>query len=185
METQATPPLGLFSHLTPPNPQQDLAGSERAKRTGAQGKRLKEGIEINKGLLVLGNVISALGDARKKGQHVPYRDSKLTRMLQCVSHATPMPTPAGLADVCTPINPSPPLHTHRDSLGGNSQTLMIACVSPAEVNLQESLNALRYANRARNIQNKPVLNRDRESMVVEELRQQVQVRDGMEGRLLW
>ena len=62
----------------------DLAGSERAKRTGAQGKRLKEGIEINKGLLVLGNVISALGDARKRGQHVPYRDSKLTRMLQCV-----------------------------------------------------------------------------------------------------
>lgn len=72
----------------------DLAGSERAKRTGAQGKRLKEGIDINKGLLVLGNVISALGDAKKKGQHVPYRDSKLTRMLQ-------------------------------DSLGGNSQTLMI------------------------------------------------------------
>lgn len=65
-------------------PKQDLAGSERAKRTGAQGKRLKEGIEINKGLLVLGNVISALGDAKKKGQHVPYRDSKLTRMLQCV-----------------------------------------------------------------------------------------------------
>lgn len=72
----------------------------------------------------------------------------------------------------------PPLYTHiyRDSLGGNSQTLMIACVSPAEMNLQESLNALRYANRARNIQNKPVLNRDRESLLVDELRAQVQVR---------
>ena len=61
----------------------DLAGSERAKRTGAEGQRLREGIDINKGLLVLGNVISALGDEKKKGKtHVPYRDSKLTRMLQ-------------------------------------------------------------------------------------------------------
>ena len=61
----------------------DLAGSERAKRTGAEGTRMKEGIDINKGLLVLGNVISALGDEKKRGKtHVPYRDSKLTRMLQ-------------------------------------------------------------------------------------------------------
>lgn len=60
---------------------------------------------------------------------VPYRDSKLTRMLQ-------------------------------DSLGGNSRTVMIACVSPADVNLEESLNTLRYAARARNIRNKPVVNRD-------------------------
>lgn len=57
--------------------------SERAKRTGAEGLQLKEGIDINKGLLALGNVISALGDESKKGRvHVPYRDSKLTRMLQ-------------------------------------------------------------------------------------------------------
>lgn len=61
----------------------DLAGSERAKRTGAQGQQLKEGIDINKGLLALGNVISALGDEQKRGKvFVPYRDSKLTRMLQ-------------------------------------------------------------------------------------------------------
>jgi hypothetical protein len=61
----------------------DLAGSERAKRTGAEGVRLREGIDINKGLLVLGNVISALGDEQKRGKvHVPYRDSKLTRILQ-------------------------------------------------------------------------------------------------------
>ena len=61
----------------------DLAGSERAKRTGAQGHQLKEGIDINKGLLALGNVISALGDEQRKGKvHVPYRVSKLTRMLQ-------------------------------------------------------------------------------------------------------
>ena len=60
----------------------DLAGSERAKKTGAVGLRLREGININVGLLALGNVISALGDPKKKGSHVPYRDSKLTRMLQ-------------------------------------------------------------------------------------------------------
>jgi hypothetical protein len=64
----------------------DLAGSERAKRTGAQGQQLKEGININQGLLALGNVISALGDEKKRGKvFVPYRDSKLTRMLQVSS----------------------------------------------------------------------------------------------------
>ena len=107
----------------------DLAGSERAKRTQAEGQRMKEGIAINHSLLVLGNVISALGDERRRGVHVPYRDSVLTRMLQ-------------------------------HSLGGNSRTLMIACVSPAEVNLDETLNTLRYANRAKNIKNRPVVNRD-------------------------
>jgi len=107
----------------------DLAGSERAKRTGATGATLKEGISINKGLLALGNVISALTEDAKKNAHVPYRDSKLTRILQ-------------------------------DSLGGNSRTSMIACVSPAEVNFEETLNTLKYASRARNIKNKPIVNRD-------------------------
>lgn len=86
------------------------------------------------------------------------------------SKHVPAPDPYGSTDFYAHTH-----NAHRDSLGGNSQTLMIACVSPAEENMQESLNALRYANRARNIQNKPVLNRDRESLVVEELRQQVQV----------
>lgn len=123
----------------------DLAGSERQKRTQAEGKRLKEGIDINKGLLALGNVISALGDDKKRGKvHVPYRDSKLTRMLQ-------------------------------DSLGGNSRTLMLTCVSPADVNFEETLNALKYANRARNIQNKAVVNRDEASAMTLELRRQVQM----------
>lgn len=110
----------------------DLAGSERAKRTKAEGARLQEGIQINKGLLALGNVISALGDdkrRRAKGAHVPYRDSKLTRLLQ-------------------------------DSLGGNSRTVMVACVSPADANLDETLNTLKYANRARNIVNTPVVSFD-------------------------
>jgi hypothetical protein len=126
----------------------DLAGSERAKRTGAEGVRFKEGVDINKGLLTLGNVISALGDETKRGKvHVPYRDSKLTRMLQ-------------------------------DSLGGNSQTLMICCVSPAESNIHETISALRYANRARNIQNKPIVNRDHNSALIAELKARVQMLAG-------
>ncbi|KAI3465322.1 hypothetical protein Pfo_021985 [Paulownia fortunei] len=123
----------------------DLAGSERAKRTGSDGLRFKEGVHINKGLLALGNVISALGDEkkRKEGVHVPYRDSKLTRLLQ-------------------------------DSLGGNSRTVMIACISPADINAEETLNTLKYANRARNIQNKPVINRDPISSEMLKMRQQLE-----------
>ncbi|KAI4389888.1 hypothetical protein MLD38_002059 [Melastoma candidum] len=123
----------------------DLAGSERAKRTGSDGMRFKEGVHINRGLLALGNVISALGDEkkRKEGVHVPYRDSKLTRLLQ-------------------------------DSLGGNSRTVMIACISPADINAEESLNTLKYANRARNIQNKPVVNRDPMTNEMLKMRQQLE-----------
>ncbi|KAM7326014.1 hypothetical protein ACRRTK_014492 [Alexandromys fortis] len=120
----------------------DLAGSERQKKTKAEGDRLREGININRGLLCLGNVISALGDD-KKGSFVPYRDSKLTRLLQ-------------------------------DSLGGNSHTLMIACVSPADSNLEETLNTLRYADRARKIKNKPIVNIDPQAAELNRLKQQVQ-----------
>lgn len=77
-------------------------------RTGAEGERAKEGIKINYGLLALGNVINALSENQK---HVPYRDSKLTRLL------------------C-------------DSLGGNSRTVLIACISPAEIDMSESINTL-------------------------------------------
>uniref|UniRef100_A0A8C7KPH2 Kinesin family member 4 n=1 Tax=Oncorhynchus kisutch TaxID=8019 RepID=A0A8C7KPH2_ONCKI len=121
----------------------DLAGSERQKKTKAEGDRLKEGISINRGLLSLGNVISALGDESKKGTFVPYRDSKLTRLLQ-------------------------------DSLGGNSHTLMIACVSPADSNIEETINTLRYADRARKIKNKPVVNVDPRAAEMKRLKQQVQ-----------
>ncbi|XP_024543548.1 kinesin-like protein KIN-4A isoform X2 [Selaginella moellendorffii] len=122
----------------------DLAGSERAKRTGTDGMRFKEGVHINKGLLALGNVISVLGEdkRRKEPRHVPYRDSKLTRLLQ-------------------------------DSLGGNSRTVMIACISPADSNVEETLNTLKYANRARNIQNKPIVNRDPIGTEMQKLRQQL------------
>ncbi|KAM3926339.1 kinesin-like protein KIF21A isoform 6-T6 [Leptodactylus fuscus] len=120
----------------------DLAGSERLKRTGATGDRAKEGISINCGLLALGNVISALGDKSKKVTHVPYRDSKLTRLLQ-------------------------------DSLGGNSQTVMIACVSPSDRDFMETLNTLKYANRARNIKNKVMVNQDRTSQQINALRNEI------------
>ncbi|XP_074125580.1 kinesin-like protein KIF21A isoform X8 [Sminthopsis crassicaudata] len=120
----------------------DLAGSERLKRTGATGERAKEGISINCGLLALGNVISALGDKSKRATHVPYRDSKLTRLLQ-------------------------------DSLGGNSQTVMIACVSPSDRDFMETLNTLKYANRARNIKNKVMVNQDRASQQINALRSEI------------
>ncbi|XP_071455013.1 kinesin-like protein KIF21A [Hetaerina americana] len=122
----------------------DLAGSERLKRTGATGERAREGISINCGLLALGNVISALGDKSKRALHVPYRDSKLTRLLQ-------------------------------DSLGGNSRTVMIACVSPSDRDFMETLNTLKYANRARNIKNRVTINQDKSSRTICLLRQEIQL----------
>ena len=120
----------------------DLAGSERMKKTGAVGERALEGIKINEGLLALGNVINALADEERisKGKkiHVPYRQSKLTRLLQ-------------------------------DALGGNSQTLFIACVSPAETNASETLSTLHYANRARNIKNAPTKSVDGAALELQRL----------------
>ncbi|XP_013195274.2 kinesin-like protein KIF3A [Amyelois transitella] len=103
----------------------DLAGSERQSKTQASGTRLKEATKINQSLSVLGNVISALVDG--KSTHIPYRNSKLTRLLQ-------------------------------DSLGGNSKTVMIATIGPAECNYVETISTLRYANRAKNIENKTHVN---------------------------
>lgn len=120
----------------------DLAGSERMKKTGAEGERAREGIKINEGLLALGNVINALADderaASGKTVHVPYRQSKLTRLLQ-------------------------------DALGGNSQTLFLACVSPSDTNANETLSTLHYANRARNIKNAPTRNVDGNALELQRL----------------
>ncbi|XP_026234773.1 kinesin-like protein kif7 [Anabas testudineus] len=130
----------------------DLAGSERILRTGNSGERLKESIQINSGLLALGNVIGALGDPKRKGSHIPYRDSKITRIL-------------------------------KDSLGGNSKTLMIACISPSSSDFDESLNTLNYATRARNIQNRATVNCKREPDRVEGLEQQIKaLRRALENR---
>ncbi|KAH9519223.1 Kinesin-like protein kif27 [Bulinus truncatus] len=120
----------------------DLAGSERAHKTGNIGDRFKESIYINSGLLSLGNVISALGDVKKKPIHIPYRESKITRLL-------------------------------KDSLGGNAKTLMICCVSPSSSSFDESLNSLKYANRAKNIKNKPIINRDIQSIRFEEMQSEI------------
>lgn len=112
----------------------DLAGSERMKKTGASGNVLKEGIAINQGLLVLGNVIEALArksintdDSASGSPHIPYRDSKITRLL-------------------------------KDSLGGNSVTILLACVSPADIHCEETVNTLRFASRAMDVVNKATAN---------------------------
>jgi kinesin family protein 1/kinesin family protein 3/17 len=104
----------------------DLAGSERVKSTGATGATLKEGANINKSLSALGNVINALVEAGKgKNTFIPYRNSKLTRVLQ-------------------------------ESLGGNSITTMLAALSPAACNFEETLSTLKYANRAKAIKVLPL-----------------------------
>ncbi|KAJ3329127.1 kinesin motor protein cin8 [Blyttiomyces sp. JEL0837] len=105
----------------------DLAGSENIGRSGAENRRAKEAGMINQStqsLLTLGRVINALVE---KGLHIPYRESKLTRLLQ-------------------------------DSLGGKTKTCIIAAVSPAKANIEETLSTLDYAHRAKNIRNKPEVN---------------------------
>ncbi|XP_056385368.1 kinesin-like protein KIF11 isoform X2 [Hyla sarda] len=102
----------------------DLAGSENIGRSGAVDKRAREAGNINQSLLTLGRVITALVE---RAPHIPYRESKLTRILQ-------------------------------DSLGGRTKTSIIATVSPASINLEETVSTLEYANRAKNILNKPEVN---------------------------
>merc|ERR1719473_2473631 len=106
----------------------DLAGSERVRLTGAKGVRLEESKKINQSLSALGNVIAALTDNRGRS-HIPYRDSRLTRLLE-------------------------------DSLGGNCKTTMMAMVSPALEAFGESLSTLRFAHRAKSIQNNAHVNED-------------------------
>ena len=122
----------------------DLAGSERTGITGATGERLKEGCNINKSLLILGNVINCLADKAlgiRKNMLPPYRDSSLTRILQ-------------------------------NALGGNSKTIMICAISPASVNYEESLSTLRYADRAKKIQNKAVVNESEHDKMVRLLKEE-------------
>lgn len=105
----------------------DLAGSERAASTENRGQRMIEGANINRSLLALGNCINILSDKNKTGNFVPYRDSKLTRLL-------------------------------KDSLGGNTKSIMIACISPSQQAYEETVNTLKYASRARNIKRKTMRN---------------------------
>lgn len=129
----------------------DLAGSERQGKTGATGDRLKEATKINLSLSALGNVISALVDGKAK--HIPYRDSKLTRLLQ-------------------------------DSLGGNTKTLMVAAISPADNNYDETLSTLRYANRAKNIKNKAIINEDPKDALLRQYQEEInQLKALLSGQL--
>ncbi|NXY11246.1 KIF3C protein, partial [Pteruthius melanotis] len=118
----------------------DLAGSERQNKMGAHGERPKEASKINLSLSALGNVISALVDGRST--HIPYRDSKLTRLLQ-------------------------------DSLGGNAKTIMVATLGPASHSYDESLSTLRFANRAKNIKNKPRVNEDPKDTLLREFQEEI------------
>lgn len=122
----------------------DLAGSERQKSTGATNERLAEGSNINLSLTYLGKVISILAEkASGKGSKavVPYRESKLTRILQ-------------------------------NALGGNSKTAMIAAISPASVNYDETLSTLRYANQVKQIKNQAKINESAQDKLIRELKEE-------------
>eukprot|EP01022_Parablepharisma_sp_SALTPOND_P029154 TRINITY_DN726_c0_g1_i1.p3 TRINITY_DN726_c0_g1~~TRINITY_DN726_c0_g1_i1.p3 ORF type:complete len:636 (-),score=131.72 TRINITY_DN726_c0_g1_i1:183-2090(-) len=130
----------------------DLAGSERLSKTGATGERLEEATKINLSLSTLCHVIATLTDP-KGGVYIPYRNSKLTRLLQ-------------------------------DSLGGNAKTVMVANIGPADYNYEESLNTLRYANRAKNIMNKPRINEDPKDAMIREFQEEiVRLRDLLAQKL--
>ncbi|XP_018588172.1 kinesin-like protein KIF13B isoform X3 [Scleropages formosus] len=124
----------------------DLAGSERAAKTGAAGERLKEGSNINKSLTTLGLVISALAD-----QGAGKNKSKFV-----------------------PYRDSVLTWLLKDSLGGNSRTAMVATVSPAADNYDETLSTLRYADRAKSIVNHAVVNEDPNARIIRELREEVE-----------
>lgn len=119
----------------------DLAGSERQSKTQSSGLRLKEATKINLSLSVLGNVISALVDG--KSTHIPYRNSKLTRLLQ-------------------------------DSLGGNSKTVMCASISPADSNYVETISTLRYACRAKSIQNLAHINEEPKDALLRHFQEEIE-----------
>ncbi|XP_045900577.1 kinesin-like protein KIF13A isoform X10 [Micropterus dolomieu] len=123
----------------------DLAGSERVSKTGAAGERLKEGSNINKSLTTLGCVISALADQSGKGK---------TKFV--------------------PYRDSVLTWLLKDNLGGNSKTAMIATVSPAADNYEETLSTLRYADRAKRIVNHAVVNEDPNARIIRELREEVE-----------
>uniref|UniRef100_A0A8C7VJI7 plus-end-directed kinesin ATPase n=1 Tax=Oncorhynchus mykiss TaxID=8022 RepID=A0A8C7VJI7_ONCMY len=124
----------------------DLAGSERADSTGAKGTRLKEGANINKSLTTLGKVISALAEVNKKKKKVE-------------SHI--------------PYRDSVLTWLLRENLGGNSRTAMVAALSPADINYDETLSTLRYADRAKQIRCNAVINEDPNNRLVRELKEEV------------
>ncbi|XP_068147760.1 kinesin-like protein unc-104 isoform X8 [Drosophila tropicalis] len=127
----------------------DLAGSERADSTGAKGTRLKEGANINKSLTTLGKVISALAEVASKKKNAKKADF-------------------------IPYRDSALTWLLRENLGGNSKTAMIAAISPADINYDETLSTLRYADRAKQIVCKAVVNEDANAKLIRELKEEIQ-----------
>ncbi len=122
----------------------DLAGSEKAGQTGATGDRLKEGCAINKSLTVLGQCISILADKTIGKQK----------------------------GTVVPYRDSALTRILQNALGGNSKTIMICALSPATINFEETLSTLRYADRAKKIQNKAVVNESPQERMIRELREE-------------
>ncbi|XP_021916348.1 kinesin-like protein unc-104 isoform X6 [Zootermopsis nevadensis] len=149
----------------------DLAGSERADSTGAKGTRLKEGANINKSLTTLGKVISALAEvaATKKKKKADF----------------------------IPYRDSVLTWLLRENLGGNSKTAMIAAISPADINYDETLSTLRYADRAKQIVCKAVVNEDANAKLIRELKEEImrlrdllkaegiEVQEGPDGKVMY
>ncbi|XP_049875975.1 kinesin-like protein unc-104 isoform X5 [Pectinophora gossypiella] len=150
----------------------DLAGSERADSTGAKGTRLKEGANINKSLTTLGKVISALAEIASK--------SKKSKKADFI-----------------PYRDSVLTWLLRENLGGNSKTAMIAAISPADINYDETLSTLRYADRAKQIVCKAVVNEDANAKLIRELKEEIlklrellkaegiEVEEGPDGRVVY
>ncbi|XP_050988769.1 kinesin-like protein KIF1A isoform X8 [Labeo rohita] len=130
----------------------DLAGSERADSTGAKGTRLKEGANINKSLTTLGKVISALAEM----DSVPNKNKKKKKVESFI-----------------PYRDSVLTWLLRENLGGNSRTAMVAALSPADINYDETLSTLRYADRAKQIRCNAVINEDPNNRLVRELKEEV------------
>nr|XP_061834341.1 kinesin-like protein KIF1A isoform X8 [Nerophis lumbriciformis] len=130
----------------------DLAGSERADSTGAKGTRLKEGANINKSLTTLGKVISALAEVDSG----PNKNKKKKK-----------------AESFIPYRDSVLTWLLRENLGGNSRTAMVAALSPADINYDETLSTLRYADRAKQIRCNAVINEDPNNRLVRELKEEV------------
>ncbi|XP_034559757.1 kinesin-like protein KIF1A isoform X1 [Notolabrus celidotus] len=130
----------------------DLAGSERADSTGAKGTRLKEGANINKSLTTLGKVISALAEI----DSVPNKNKKKKKVESFI-----------------PYRDSVLTWLLRENLGGNSRTAMVAALSPADINYDETLSTLRYADRAKQIRCNAVINEDPNNRLVRELKEEV------------
>ncbi|KAG5673594.1 hypothetical protein PVAND_003627 [Polypedilum vanderplanki] len=150
----------------------DLAGSERADSTGAKGTRLKEGANINKSLTTLGKVISALAELSVSKN----KKSKKTDFI--------------------PYRDSVLTWLLRENLGGNSKTAMIAAISPADINYDETLSTLRYADRAKQIVCKAIVNEDANAKLIRELKEEIQklrellknegieIREGPDGKII-